>query len=193
MVTLVFAAAGCGKTAKQREIDLVSVRSAFLLPAFAKAVEVVNAAHARELAGGDLDALIEEAQADPALRLSLPTVTRGGVTVTDVAVRTRGDAFAAEGTADPAQLSKLAPAGVTLHYAGDLTLKGKASTPIGLSLNVTVRIVASDGAVKAQAENLPIGDMTLFSDPRVHVTGLKATTLDDGHVRVRAVGTLTPG
>ncbi len=138
---------------------------------------------------GELDALLTQ---DP-LDLSLDEVSRGGLTLHDVAVRRRGSEAAAEATVDPAQLATLAPVEVRdLRYdeaasrPGSLVARGTAKA-FGLSVPVTVRVTVQDGAVVAEPEGLPVGRTVLFDDPRIRVTGLRVTPADGGRLRARVV------
>ena len=178
--------AGCGGSDEPpRQVRAIALARPPLADALGK-----QAATAR-LAGGEIGPILERLQTEPTLHFD--SITREGVTLRDVDVRRRGDRFAAEATASESELAKYAPGGVVLHVAGGgpgITLKGKTKV-LGVSVDVTVHVVAEDGAVVAEPENLPVGKTVLFSDPRVHVEGLAARRLRGDDVRVRAVGTLT--
>jgi len=141
---------------------------------------------AQAVGGGELEPLLAQ---DP-LDLSIPEVTRQGVTLRDVAVRRDGGEAAGEATVDVAQLAAAAPVDVDdLRYdaqasrPGALVFRGRASA-LGVSLPVSVRLAVRDGALVAEPEGVPVGTTVLFDDPRVRITGLRATEVDDG-VRVR--------
>jgi hypothetical protein len=189
---LVLAAlAGCGGGGSDEPlhaIDRVRLAEPPLAEALAK--QATQAA----LVGGDLGALIDRLRTDEHFALQQPEISRDGITVRDVRVRRAGERFAAEGTADPRQLAQFAPDGVDLKYdpaAGGpgIVLKGRASLSV-LSVPVTVRILPRDGAVVAEAEGLPVGDVTLFADPRLRVDGLAARPLPGGLIRGRVVGSV---
>jgi len=148
---------------------------------------------AREAVGtGELDALLAQ---DP-LDLTIPEVTRQGVTLSDVAVRRRGPEGAAEATVDVAQIAAAAPVDVDdLRYdagasrPGELVFRGRAGA-FGVSLPVSVRVVVRDGALVAEPEGVPVGTTVLFDDPRVRITGIRATEVDDGLLRLRITATV---
>ncbi len=139
-----------------------------------------------------LDALLAQDPVD----LSIPEVSRAGVTLRDVAVRRRGSEAAAEATVDVAQIAAAAPVDVRdLRYdaaasrPGALVFTGEAGA-FGVTLPVRVRVVVRDGAVVAEPEGVPVGDTVVFDDPRVRVTGLRATETAGGLLRLRATATL---
>ena len=181
----VVAIAGCGGGDEPpRRIETVAIARPPLADALAKQAEQAK------LAGGEVGPLLERLKSQPTL--SFPSITREGVTLRDVQIRRRGDRVAAEATASEAQLAQYAPGGVKLRLAGGgpgITLKG-ATKVLGVDVDVTVHVIAEDGQVVAEPENLPVGRTVLFSDPRVHVDGIAARRLSGDAVRVRAVGTL---
>ncbi|HWV87280.1 MAG TPA: hypothetical protein VNZ62_17650 [Capillimicrobium sp.] len=148
---------------------------------------------AREAVGtGELDALLAQ---DP-LDLAIPEVSQAGVTLNDVAVRRQGAEAAAEATVDVAQIAAAAPVDVDdLRYdagasrPGELVFRGEAGA-FGVSLPVSVRVVVRDGALVAEPEGVPVGTTVLFDDPRVRVTGVRATELGDGRLRLRVTASV---
>lgn len=168
--------AACGGAdAPRRLIEPVALDSSAVVELFGKQVA----------GSGELDAWLDR---DP-LDLRLDEVTRDGVTLRDVAVRRRGVHATAEATVDPAQLAALAPGDVALRYdrrapGEGIVLRGTAEV-LGLSVPVSVRVVAEDGDVVALPEGLPIGRQVLFDDPRIDVRRISARPLADG-LRVRA-------
>jgi len=180
------AVAGCGSGGPPpRALDALRLARPPLADALAKQEAIAR------VAGGDLGPLLAKLRTTPTL--SFPSVTRKGVTLRDVAVRRRGNRVAGEATVAEADLSHLAPAGVSLHYVPGpgpgIALKGSA-TFLGASVPVSARVLAENGAVVAEPQNLPVGRTVLFSDPRVHVDGVAARPLGAADVRVRAVATL---
>jgi hypothetical protein len=176
---------GCGGSDEPpRKVRPVALARPPLADALGK-----QAAQAR-LAGGELGPILERLKTQPSLHFD--AITREGVTLRDVDVRRRGDRVAGEATASEAELAQYAPGGVELRVVDGgpgITLKGTTKV-LGVNVDVTVHVVAEDGAVVAEPENLPVGRTVLFSDPRVHVDGVTARRLPGGNVRVRAVGTL---
>jgi hypothetical protein len=142
-----------------------------------------------QAAAEELEALLER---DP-LDLRVATVHRHGVTLTDVVVRRRGPDVAGEATVDPAQLAGLAPADLDLRHDPDadgpgIVLRGTAKL-FAVSVPVTVRVLAEDGAVVAVPEGVPIGRQVLFRDERLAVRLLSARPAPGGGLRVSADAT----
>ena len=183
-VALVLAAAGCGAdTTPPRLIGRVSLPRPPLADALAKQAELAR------LGGGELGPLLDRLKTQPTL--SLPSITRDGVTLRDVAIRRRGDRVAGEATASEDELANATPGGVRLRYAPGgpgLTFRGSKQV-LGVDVDVTVHIVPEDGAVVAEPEGLPVGRTVLLDDPRVRVDGLSGRRVPGG-LRLRAVGTL---
>jgi hypothetical protein len=172
-------------------VAAVSFDSARLQAALTARADELKAVDA--VGSGQLDELLAQ---DP-LNLVIPTLTADGITATDVAVRRHGTQAAVEATVELAQLAKLSPVEVSdlkldadASRTSEIVVDGKAKA-LGFSVSVSVRVHATpDGAVVAEPQGLPVGAMTLFSDPRVKVLGLRATPLPDGRVRVRATATI---
>ena len=191
------ALAGCGGGDEPPAVvEPVRLDSAVVTDALGKQAEALRAAEAATAAAasGELDGLLAP---DP-LDLSLPEVSRGGVTLHEVTVRRRGPDAVGEATVDLDQLAAFAPEGVELRYdaeasvdaGGAIVLSGSARA-FGLTVPVTVRVAAEDGAVVAIPEGLPIGRQVLFADPRVHVRRVAAREVPGG-LRVRAEATISP-
>lgn len=172
-------------------VAAVSFDSAPLQGALAQQADQLRAVAA--VGSGRLDTLLAQ---DP-LSLSIPRVSAGGMTATDVAVRRRGGSAAVEATVELSQLARLAPTEVTdlklnaaASRAGEIVVDGKAKA-LGFTVPVSVRVHAdSNGAVIAEPQGIPIGATTLFADPRVKVRGLRATDIGGGRLRVRATASV---
>jgi hypothetical protein len=177
-----------GDDAREAALTPLTLDASAPISALQRGAAALEAA-AAAVGGGELDELLAQ---DP-LTLDLPEVSRGGVTLRDVAVRRSGSEASVEATVDPAQLAALAPGEVDLTYDaeasaadGDAIVLSGTADALGFDVPVSVRVEAVDGAVVARPEGLPIGEQVLFDDPRVRVTSLRAEPLGDATMRVRA-------
>jgi hypothetical protein len=183
----VLALAGCGGgDDPPRALETVRLPAPPLAEALAKQAAVAG------LASGEIGVLLDRLREPGDFEIRRDEITRQGVTATDVEVRKRGDRFAAEGTVDPDEVARFAPGGLDLAYDPDaggpgVVLRGSQDV-LGASIDVTVRVIPDDGAVVAEPEGIPVGRVTLFDDPRIHVDGIAARPLPGGLIRGRVVG-----
>ena len=186
--------AGGAIVAATRHDEPVRRVAALTLPTPPAADALAKAAAQARAVGGRLSELLDRAAATDHFDAQVPTLRRGDVTLRDVVVHKEGARAFAEASVSERELQEYLPSGVQAHYdprAGGegIVFRGRASL-LGVDVPVTARALARDGAVVVVAENLPLGDMTLFSDPRVHVDRLSAQPIPGG-LRARVEGTFT--
>jgi hypothetical protein len=163
---------------------------AITTPPIADALE--KAAQQAQLTGGAIGELLERVRRAPKLDVRLPELRRGDIVLRDVVVHKNGPAARAEATVSEDEIAEYLPGGVELRYdpkAGGegIVFTGKTKV-LGVSVPVKARALAENGEVVVVPEGLPIGRMTLFSDPSLRVDKLSARPAPGG-LRVRIEGT----
>ena len=121
----------------------------------------------------------------------MPEVRRGDITLRDVVVHKDGSRAVAEATVEEREIAEYLPRGTTLRYdpkagGAGIVFRGSAGV-LGVSVPVSARVLAQDGAVVVVPEGLPVGRTTLFDDPRVRVQRVSARPAPGG-LRVRVEG-----
>jgi hypothetical protein len=165
---------------------------AVALPTPPAADVLEKAATQAELTGGEIGELLERVRSSPQLDVRLPELRRGDVVLRDVVIHKDGPAARAEATVSEKEIAEYLPGGVELHYDPDaggegIVFSGKGSV-LGVSVPVKARASAENGDVVVVPEGLPIGRMTLFSDPNLRIDALSARPAPGG-LRVRIEGT----
>ena len=156
-----------------------------LLLGRADAVEV-RMAEAR--AGiGQLADLLEHARRVARVDAHAARVRLGPLLMRDLRLSKDGDAVRAEAAITEADLATFLPPGTGLRPVeaggGELLFEASAGL-LGFRAGVRARLSARDGALVIAPDGAlgALGSMTLFADPRVHVTGVHARRAGRGFV-----------
>jgi LmeA-like phospholipid-binding len=143
---------------------------------------------------GQLGSLLDEAADVGSLDASATEFDTGLLTLRDATLRKRGDQLTGTARVTETDLRAAVPFldGVQPVASGDgqLTLRGTA-TLLGVTASVDATVAAENGRLIVQP-NVPFGGLatvTVFSDPRLEVSGLSASSAADGF-SVSATGRL---
>lgn len=170
------------------DVDEVRVRAVPALKLLFDRADVVEIRMSEARAGPSrLADLLEDARSADRLHAHAARVRLGPLLLRDLRLVKDGDAVRAEAAITEADLAAVLPRGTGLRpveaAAGELLLEASAGL-LGLRAGLRARLSARDGAVVIAPDGLlaALGSMTLFADPRVHVTGVDARRVGRGFV-----------
>jgi LmeA-like phospholipid-binding len=143
---------------------------------------------------GQLGSLLDEAADVGSLDASATEFDTGLLTLRDATLRKRGDQLTGTARVTETDLRAAVPfldgAQPVASAKGQLTLRGTA-TLLGVTASVDATVAAENGRLIVQPD-VPFGGLatvTVFSDPRLEVSGLSASSAADGF-SVSATGRL---
>jgi len=136
-------------------------------------------AAALALPTGRVAPLLHEAQGIDTLTFRAESVRLGGLRLTAVSLQKQGKRLRAQGRASAADVQAALPPGVSVQLLGsrDGEVEVRASGGLfGLSASLDAVAQASGGRLVVHPSGLLLGGfaLTLYSDPRVSVTGVSA-------------------
>jgi hypothetical protein len=178
------------------DVDRVRVRAMPALKLLFDRADSVEIRMSEARAGtGRIADLLEEARGAERLDARAARVRLGPLTARDLRVSKQGDDVRAQAAVSDADLAAALPPGTGLRpiQAGDGELVLEASAGVlGFRAAVRARLSARDGALVIAPDGLlgAIGSLTLFADPRVHVTGVYAVARASGGFVLAAHGRL---
>lgn len=172
------------------DVDRVRVRAVPAVKLLLKRADAVEIRMREARAGpGRLADLLDGAHGAGRLDAHVERVRIGPLLVRDLRLAKRGDDLRADAAVSEADLAAALPPGTSLRPVvggdGELVLEASADL-LGFRAGLRARLAARDGALVIAPDGLlgALGPMTLFADPRVHVTGVAARRGSGGYVLV---------
>jgi hypothetical protein len=170
------------------DVDHVRVRAMPALKLLFDRADAVEIRMTEARAGtGRLADLLDEARGAARLDARLALARLGPLTARDLRIEKRGDDVRARAAVSDADLAAALPPGTGLRPVeaggGELVLEASAGV-LGFRAAFRARLSTRDGALVIAPDGLlgAIGSLTLFADPRVHVTGVDAQRSGGGFV-----------
>ena len=123
----------------------------------------------------------------PQATLLAPSFANGGLVLSNVSLQKHGSALNSQATLEQANLHAALPAGFQIEplASGAGAVEVRASgTLFGIQASVNGVIVAAEGKLVIQPVGIPFGELlklTLFSDPRIYIEGIAATSQPGGY------------
>jgi hypothetical protein len=123
----------------------------------------------------------------PQATLLAPSFANGGLVLSNVKLQKHGAALNSQATLEQANLHAALPAGFQIQplASGAGAVEVRASgTLFGIQAAVDGVITATEGKLVIQPVGIPFGELlklTLFSDPRIFIEGIAATSQPGGY------------
>lgn len=123
----------------------------------------------------------------PQATLQAPSFAGGGLVLSDVGLQKHGAALNSQATLEQANLRAALPAGFQLQplaSEGGAVEVRASGTLFGIQASVEGVITAAEGKLIIQPVGIPFGELlklTLFSDPRIFIEGITATSQPGGY------------